>query len=113
MKTFKEEYDASPIIIKRAIVLELLESLRERGKVFNDFFEFISRFPDDMAESELDEIFRVILSAIYIDSKEKFQETESKLAEMKNAMEKMKERELTERNKENPEEEIALQFSLV
>ena len=103
MKKLKENYDSSPTVLKRFMVLEMLGTLKERGEIFRNFHEYISNFPDDVMESELDEIFRIVLVGIYTDTKEKLEESEFQLQEMKDTMQKMKEQEQEEKSKENPE----------
>ncbi len=110
MKKLKENYDSSPTVLKRFMVLEMLGTLKERGEIFENFHKHISDFPDNVIESELDEIFRIVLVGIYMDTKEKLEESKSQLQEMKDVIQRMREQEQEEKSKENLGNKLEEQF---
>lgn len=111
IKKYKEDYESSSISKKCSMVLGLLENLKERGKIFDDFYRYISQFPEELWENDFDKIFEVILIAIYKDGQWKIQEASLKLENIKNTLQRMKETEKNEKESERNIELLEQQFS--
>lgn len=110
IKKYKEDYNASVILKKRDIVLWLLEVLKNRGQIFDDFYTYILNSPDDISAWDLDQVFTIILKTIYNDNQEKLTQAASRLQWVKDTIQKMKEQEKKESTKENLTNILSNQF---
>lgn len=111
IKKYKEDYESSLISKKCSIVLGLLENLKDKGKIFDDFYTFISQFPEEIWENDFDQIFGVILIAIYKDGQWKILEASLQLEKIKNSIQRMKENEKNEKETERNNELLEQQFA--
>ncbi len=93
LKKTKLDYDASNIEDKRSLVLAMLQGFAGKGQIFDDLFVYITNNPQDVTIPELDEIFQIIMVALYHDSQDKLKEAGARLDVVKTHMITMRQKE--------------------
>lgn len=104
---FKQErtsYGNSSYADKRVTVLALLKGLQGKGEVFDTLFAYLIANPEGASQSEMDEVFEIIMRALESDNEEKLQEQMAKLSGLQDKIRQMKRQEQEEKAAENPEE---------
>lgn len=102
LKKFKWEYDKYTLKQKVETVSTMLEWLLWKWENFDKIYDFLKNYPDLIVESEVDEVFAILLLWLYEDQQDKLKETEGKLDSIMWKMKSMRQQEQMER--EEPED---------
>lgn len=76
-------------------------------------YENITNYPDVILESDLDEIFRTILIAIYEDDQDKLKESSANLDNIKQKMIDMRKKEEEEHKQDDPNLDMEKEFAML
>jgi len=113
LKKLKETYDKYVLQEKRDLILVMLKSLQGKWENFDGLYVNISEYPDVVLESDLDEIFQVLLVAIYQDDQDKLKESAANLDHIKQRMLQMRLKEEEERKQDNPDADMDGNFAML
>lgn len=113
LKKFKKDYDTYFFEQKKETVTIMLKVLLGKWDNFDNIYNFIINNPDQVFESELDEVFGILLLWMYQDSQDKLKEAEWKLDMVKQKMLQIKQQEEKEKQQEDPEKILFQWFSLL
>ena len=111
LKQFKQDYDKYSLEQKIQTVSTMLEVLLGRWENFDNIYNFIKNYPDLVIESELDEVFAILLLGMYENQQDNLKEAESKLDWIMSKMKQLREQEKQEREQESAEEFLDSSFS--
>lgn len=111
LKKFKEDYDQYTFEQKKETVTTMLQALLWKWENFDNIYNFIVDYPEQVFENELDEVFAILLLWMYEDSQEKLKEAEWKLNVVKDKMQKLKLQEQQEKESDNPDDFLDSAFS--
>lgn len=111
LKKFKEEYDNYLFEQKKETVITMLEALLWKWENFDNIYNFIVNNPEKVVESELDEVFWILLLWMYEDSQDKLKEAENKLDIVKTRMQKLREQEKQEKEEDDADKFLESAFN--
>lgn len=101
LKKFKEDYDWYPFEEKKETITKMLEALLWEWDNFDNVYNFIIQYPEEVSESDLNEIFWILILSMYQDNQHKLKEAEKKLDIVRVKMMKIKQVEEQEKNQDN------------
>lgn len=113
LKRFKQDYDTYEFQQKKQTVLIMLESLLWKWDNFDTIYHFILQNPTDVLESELDEVFWVLIVSMYKDAEIKFKTVDTKLQNIRDKMYLMKQQELKEKKQEDADIFLDEAFAMI
>lgn len=97
----RSDYYLLPLSEKRVTTLALLKGLEGKAEVFDTLYQHILNNPQNLIETELDEVYESIMSVLIEDSDEKLQVSLDRLNEVSIKLEQMREKERRERETED------------
>lgn len=101
LKRFKQDYDEYSFQQKKETVLKMLESLLWRWDNFDNIYHFIIKYPNEVSQNELDEVFWILILSIYKDSQWKIKIADQKLETIRNKMLQVKQQEYKEKKEDD------------
>ena len=104
LKKFKEDYDGYTFQQKLETVSAMLEALLGKWESFDNIYNFIKNYPEQVVQSELDEVFAILLLGMYENQQDKLKEAEWKLDSVMNRMKQLKQQEQKERDWDNADD---------
>lgn len=103
LKKIKEDYDKYPFEEKKETVTSMLEALLWEGDNFDSIYNFIIHYPEQVSESDLNEVFWILLLSMYQDNQHKLKDAELKLDIVRKKMMKIQQIEQQEKQADNPD----------